>query len=53
MGSSGVMVFAHWMVSRNSEVSIGPGVRPETGRCELLGMVSGTEEGFFRNPAKL
>lgn len=53
MGSSWVTVFAHWVVSRNSEVSIGPGMRPDTEKCGLLGMVWGTGEGVFRNPAKL
>lgn len=50
MGSSGVTVFAHWVVSRNT---IGPGVRPDTEKCGFLGMVWGTGEGVFRNPAKL
>lgn len=53
MGSSGVTVCAHWVVSRNSKVSIGPGVRPESGRRGLLGMVWGVREGVFKNPAKL
>lgn len=53
MGSSGVTVFAHWVVSRHSKVSIGPGVRPETERSGLLGMVWGTGEGVSRNPDKL
>lgn len=53
MGSSGVMVFAHWVVSRNPEDSIGPGVRPDTEKCGLLGMVWGTGEGVFKNPARL
>lgn len=40
-GSSGVTVFPHWAVSRNSEVSIRPGVRPlrqgDVGLLEWLG----------------
>lgn len=52
-GSSGITVFPHWVVSRNSELSIGPGVKPLKRRCGLREMVWGTGLGVFRSPTKL
>lgn len=52
-GSSGITVFPHWVISRNSEIFIGPGVKPLKRRCGLHEMVWGAVLGVFRSPTKL